>query len=255
MKENIAISKEYESSTCMNCLEKVENIPYLQIVITDMGYGSYFDGWGTKIILCKKCMEETKITDLVDIDLKYEASYIEGKIKEESINLTDDYYSSCYNNEDNIFKIVKSFPLAGRELFYNRFSHGWSEHYMEPQDYIDYELKILPYDKCKEYQLYAIEEIESYRNNFTTCKHPINYIYEDGSKGCACIYGAKGRYNQQIEKHNISSECNNCSHYNIRELPIKEMTREEYDELKTYIISKENYLKFKDKYEIIIDTD
>ena len=116
------------NNTCMMCLSKSKLIV---IEIKQLGYGSGFDGWGTKIQLCQNCYEKT------------DSEWWELEIKKTG-------YMEEYEFENEIFSFINAMPLSGRELFYNRFAHGWvSQYIVKPQDWIDHKLGSLSYIKCK----------------------------------------------------------------------------------------------------------
>jgi hypothetical protein len=213
---------------CFKCLKK-DNIT--KFTIYGRGYGSAFDNINTYLQLCDKCKQLVK-----------------QEWFDEEPKLIDEFIEE-YQYEDNILNFIKTLPLEGQELFYNRCANGaGASYYMEPQDWIDYYLGILPHEKCKEYGLYSLEEKKAYKERFATCEHPINIIYDDGSKGCWCVFGAHGDYGQKISS-NISDECYSCQYYKPRTNPIKEMSYDEFQIYKKYFLGKLNYLKYKNKFE------
>ncbi len=168
-KESIAITNS--DNTCCNCLKegKVHNIH-----IRALGYGSGFDNFSTQINLCDECYNLTNPEWW-------------------KLNVIDDEYDGHYEFESEILKFVNQMPLAGRELFHNRYAYGACADYkMEPQDYIDYELEILSHDKCKEYGYYSPNEIKAYQEKFPICEYPYKKVYNDGSFSCWCPFGAYG---------------------------------------------------------------
>lgn len=116
---------------------------------------------------------------------------------------------------------------------------------MDSQDWIDDKLGILPDEVYEEeYNMYSPRQIKAYEERFPTCEHPVNKVYNDGSKGCWCPFGTNGNYGQEVGL-NVSDECFNCRHYKLRETPIKEMEYETYEKYKVYIQGRE----FKDLFE------
>lgn len=184
---------------CWNCLKKKENIQIIKI--DDLGYGSYFDGSPTEIHLCQDCYEKSK-----------------GVWKLEVVKDSMGFYS--YSNEDEMFDFIKQMPIAGRQFVLNEFESGWNSRPMEPQDWIDYQLDLLPYEKCKEYGLYAPEEIKAYQERFPKCNNPALRIFSDGSGSTWCPFGAIGTKEQGTDL-NISEECFRCNHYRERVEPLR----------------------------------
>jgi hypothetical protein len=217
-------------NTCCNCLKEttVHNIR-----IPSMGWGSGFDNWSTQIDLCDDCY---KLTDPKWWELK--------RVKGET-----DWDGTYYEFESEIFKFVKQMPLAGQELFYNRYGYGaCADVDMKPQDWIDFELDILPHAKCKKYHLYSPQEKKAYAERFPICQHPVNRVYKDNSSGCWCPFGAHGDYGQKCGI-NISSDCYQCKQFSKRTTPIRDLKDNDYEEYKIYYIAKINQDKYKDKFE------
>ena len=228
MNKNKAIQNP--ENTCFNCLK--ETIVH-KIKIPALGWGSQFDNFSTEIHLCDECM---KLTNSEWWKLK--------TIKGET-DLDDAYYE--YENE--ILKFVKQMPLAGQELFWNRYATGaFVSYYMEAQDWIDYKLNILPHEKCKEYGLYSPQEKQAYKERFPICQHPVNIIYDDGSKGCWCPFGAYGEYGQKIGL-NICDECYECKYFEKRRTPIKYISEKDWIDYKLYYIAKLKEEEFRNKFE------
>lgn len=194
----IAIKNE---KICMKCLNKNSTHTY---EIYGRGYGSIYDSFDTKFQLCDECA-----------DNKYDIWV------DEIVELDKDEYIEKYEYEDNIDKLIKSFPLESQELFYNRFSDGsCASYYMNPQDWIDYQLDELSHEKCKEYGLYSSQEIKAYEERFPNCEYVQIKKYKDGSQSSKCQYGAFGDKYGNTDV-NISSECYMCDHYKPRKGDIK----------------------------------
>lgn len=230
MLQNKAI--ENPENVCFNCLKKTEVI---KIHIGAMGYGSGFDGWSTRINLCEDCINQTNKEwwKLKEIQCNWDKEYNHG------------FYE--YEYEDEIFEFVNKMPLIGQELFWNRYSTD--NYLMEPQDWIDYQLDILPHEKCKEYCLYSPQEIEAYKTRFPICQHPVNRIFDDNSKGCWCPFEATGEYGQKCDEYNISNECYQCKYFTKRTTPIKDVDNKDYDDYEVYYKAKINGNKYKNKFE------
>ena len=127
-------------NVCFNCLK--ETIVH-KINIPALGWGSQFDNFSTRIQLCDNCYSVTNPD-------WWKLNVIKGKT-----DLEDEHYEY----EDEILNFVNQMPLAGQELFWNRFASGaFVDIYMKAQDWIDYKQGILPYKKRKEYGLYPTQE-------------------------------------------------------------------------------------------------
>lgn len=162
----VAIPRDKANCYCMNCLKETSDLK--NITICEMGYGSAFDGAGTKINLCNECYEKSN-PEIWSMEVK-----------------RTDYYEE-YLHEKEMLDYIEKLPLQCRELIYNEFEYGWDANYtMEPQDWIDYQLDELPYEKCKQYGLYAPEEIRAYEERYPKCEYVYNRVWRDGSKGSSC---------------------------------------------------------------------
>ena len=125
-----------------------------------------------------------------------------------------------YEFDKEMMNYLDSLPVQGKQLALNEFSFGSNADYkMEAQDWIDYELGILPHKKCKEYCLFSCDEIKAYKERFPICAYPVNIVYKDGSIGCRCPYGASGKKDQELG--HISEECYKCDYFTKRVSEIK----------------------------------
>jgi len=217
MNKVLAISNH--EGLCWKCLQSFNKSEIINITIPELGYGSIFDGEGTKLQLCKTCYEES-IKDnphLWDMKIK--------ETKEEDLTTVE------YMYEKEMYEYLESLPIQSRQFVWNEFVEGTYAKplFMSPQDWIDYQLGILPHDKCKKYGVFSFDEIKAYDEKFSTCQYPINIIYDDGTIGCQCPFGAYGGYNQETDRY-ISTECYECSKYTKRTTPITTMTKDEYNQ-------------------------
>lgn len=201
---------------CWKCLNESEKI--ITMKFGPLGYGSNFDCCSTKIQLCDACYKESK-----------PEIWSEKLVYDSEIEKENDW--SHYEHEDEMFEYFGTLPIEGKQFVWNEFWQG--DYYMEPQDWIDYELGILPHEKAKEYGMYSIQEIQAYEERFPKCKHPVNVLYNDGSKGCWCPFGAYGDYNQGINV-NVSNECYQCPYYKERrdDEKIVEIQNEHFNDYK-----------------------
>lgn len=197
---------------CWNCLQSKENIHYIDIPM--LGYGSQFDEFGTHIQLCDDCYSLTN---------------------PEWWNLETVIREGCFEEfkyEKEIINYVKSMPLAGQELFWNSCSGECRK--MEPQDWIDYELGILPYDVCEKYGMYSPEERLYYLYRFPKCVNVFNVLENGKITTSACPYGVYGLANGECDG-NYYSECYKCNKF------IKRPTLLSYPEIQN--IDFENVIK------------
>jgi hypothetical protein len=213
---------------CFKCLKQKSNLKKYSLYRSD--YGSRFDNNYTFLQICDEC--EPK-----DIEMWFD----------ETPEIVDGYCAK-YKYEKNIIEFINTLPIEGQELFWNRCAYGACADNMNSQDWIDMKLGILPDEVYEEYGMYSPREIKAYKERFSTCEHPVNVIYNDGSKGCWCPFGAHGEYGQKIDA-NISDECYNCKHYKKRETPIKEMDQNTYKKYERYINAKIHIEKYKDLFE------
>ena len=205
-REHIAIQNP--ENVCFKCLKETKVKSYR---LDNRGYGSSFDSFNTNLQLCKDCTPKNM-----------------QKWFNEKPKMIDDYVEN-YKYEDNICEFISTLPIEGRELFYERFASESGAGHMSDQDWIDYELDILPHEKCKEYGYYSPQEKNAYKDRFSKCKHVEAKIYGDGSKGSKCFRNAFGDGNGNCEL-NISGECYLCDFFEERdgELKVVNVTNEFY---------------------------
>lgn len=213
-KEHIAVKNP--DLTCCKCLEEKS---IRKITIPSKGYGSGFDSWSTQINLCDDC---------------YSATNSEWwELRDSKPPSNEDWHGDVpYEYEDEIFKFIKSLPLAGQEMIDNTYSTD-SYACWEQQDWIDYQLGSLPHEKCKDYGVYSNDEIEAYETRFPSCEHTFNVIYNEKSKGCQCPFGAFGEYGGKTDI-NTSDECYGCIYYKKRETPIKDIEASDVNDYMSY---------------------
>lgn len=219
---------ENHEGICFKCLNKRDDLNKYSLYRSE--YGSSFDNNYTYLQICKDC----------------EPKGMKEWFNEEPEMI--DGYCANYKHEGKILEFVDTLPIEGQELFWNRCAYGACADSMNSQDWIDMKLGILPDEVYEEYGMYSPTTIRLYEERFPTCNHPINKIYNDGSKSCWCVFGASGNYGQKTGC-NVSHECAKCEHYVPRYEPIKEMTSNEWEQYKKYYIGKLNYLMLKDKFE------
>lgn len=208
-----------QKGLCWNCLKEHQYITVINI--PELGYGSMFDGFSTEVHLCTRCYNKTK--ELWKLEVNHYADYCEE-----------------YCNEDLIFEFFNQMPIQSQQFIFNEFDTGFDSRMMEPQDWIDYKLGLLPYDKCKEYGLYAPEEIKAYKERFPICEYPAIRLFSDESQGCWCPFGAYGDVPQKAGL-NISEECYQCKHFKQRKSDLKIIKNENWSDYVLYIrVNKNN---------------
>jgi len=229
---------ENHEGLCWKCLQSFNKSEIHNIIISEMGYGSSFDGDNTEIHLCEECYKES-IKDNKEL---WNMEEIKCDFDRE-----DDYGYTEYRYEKEMLEYINNLPIQSKQFVKNEFSSdGWN---MDAQDWIDYQLGILPHEKCKEYMMYSTEEIKAYEERFSTCEYPANRIWDDNSKGCYCPFGSSGNYNQGVDD-NISSECYECKYHTNRTTPIKDIEDNDFVEYMEYLKMKIKEVELKAKYGI-----
>jgi hypothetical protein len=217
---------ENPENVCFNCLQKGE---VHKIHISALGYGSSFDNWSSEIHLCPSCLAQTnsELWELEEIQCEWDRK--------------DNHGFTEYKYEKEILEFVNNMPIEGKELFFNRYSSGDS-YYMESQDWIDYELGILPHEKCKEYCMYSPDEERAYQEKFPICDNVKIVKYEDGSQGLRCPFGAFGNKDGTAQGHQTQNECYECRVFIPRE-ENKEIEIMDKEEMEIYKLQNELALK------------
>ncbi len=137
----VAIKNE---NTCMCCLK--EKTDLTTIIIPEMGYGSAFDGESTKLHLCRSCYQHSN-PKIWSLEIITEADE------------DGDILSEEYIHEKEIIDYIENLPIQSKELIWNRYNEGFNaDHKMKPQDWIDYYLNELTYEKCKEYGIVRMKK-------------------------------------------------------------------------------------------------
>lgn len=215
---------KHKNCTCMSCLQEFDKEKLHIIEIKELGYGSYFDGTNTKIILCSKCFEESDPTIWnLEIKFRYASEFPDYKDVENDFVVTEEY-----TTEDKIIEYVENLPIQSKELFFNSFESGWNTTYkMNPQDWIDYELGELSFNKCKKYGIITIEEKEAYSTRFQNCEWVVNKQYRDDIIISQCPFGAVGNVNQE-PKEKSSVNCYQCPYYKTRTTDIKTIKAKDF---------------------------
>lgn len=96
---------------CMNCGTTVD---VEGIDILPLKYGSRFDGWGTRVFLCGKCLNASPFASIVAVENK-ELSDNSDAVEEDLLE---------YKNEDEMFDYIESLSLESQERFFNSNAYG-----------------------------------------------------------------------------------------------------------------------------------
>ena len=219
---------------CWKCLKESDNMH--QIHIPDCGYGSRFDSFSTQLQLCESCFADSqKDKPIWNMEIVYgNMSYTKenGDLDVESV---DEDIDQRYKYDYEMDKYLSELPLESQELVYNSFSEGTGYH-MEPQDWIDYHLGVLPHEKCEEYGLYSPDEKKAYYERFPTCQYPVQITYDDGIKGCHCPFGAFGKYEDgKVIAENLSNRCYGCIYYKERTGTVLTIDDKDMSDYRLYI--------------------
>lgn len=194
---------------CFKCLQRKESVKKYRIPMR--GYGSIFDCSSPLIQVCDVC----------------KCDNLEKWVYEENYNRNNNkLLHEEYKYETNIEKYVKTFPVEGQELFFNRTMEGAFYEPLPSQDWIDIELGVAPDEVYFKNRLYAPSEIKAYHTKYPTCGMVYNKIYSDGSMGSECFCSAHGDFGGKCGI-NICSDCCNCSYYQPR-----------VGEIKTFLVDK-----------------
>lgn len=206
-------------NVCFCCLKKYKSYQLVELKIPALGYGSQFDGFSTKLQICGSCSTKTPMVwqqlETVDTD--------EGMGFKE------------YKYEKDILDFANELPVAGRELFFNRYAEGFNTYTMEPQDWIDYECGRLSDKKCKEYGLRPKSHWEVIRDRLLTCQHVANITYEDGSYGITCLLDR------------VYTNCVTCKYFEEKICDIQ-VDSDELEDFNIYYIAKIKHEEFKYRF-------
>ena len=191
---------------CYHCLKEFEKENLHKIEINALGYGSFFDNFGTSLQLCNDCYEKSK------------SIWTFNTIKDK-----DNY--TIYANEKEIEDYIYSLPIETQELVFNTNAWGaFADDMMEPQDWIDYKIGILSHEKCCNYGLISKHMIEEFTDKYPRCEHVINISYNDGQVSSCCFNGSHGLKDGKIDKNDIKKnsqvgKCWNCEYFKERTSP------------------------------------
>lgn len=220
---------------CWKCLKKHNKDKMHVIEIGALGYNSRFDNLSTRIQLCDDCY-----------NVNPDWWKLERIIPQES-----EQFGEKYKYEKEICQFIEELPLEVQELIWNKYSHGaCADYYMDSQDWIDFQLGMLPHEKCKEYGCYSPDEERAYEERFPTCQHPIEVIYDDGSHGCHCPFGAFGKCEDGIVSVdlNIWTECYGCNYYKQRTTPVMRINSDDEADYNLYLEYQLNKDRLEEKF-------
>ena len=220
---------------CWKCLKKHNKDMIHIIEIGALGYNSRFDNLSTRIQLCDDC---------------YNVNPDWWKL-EKIIPSVDECFGEKYKYEREICQFIEELPLEAQELIWNECAYGaCADYHMDAQDWIDFQLGILPHEKCKEYGYYSPDEEKAYEERFPTCQHPIEVIYDDGSHGCHCPFGAFGKCEDGIVyvDMNMWTECYGCNYYKQRTVPVMRINSDDESDYNLYLKYHLNKERLEEKF-------
>lgn len=96
---------------CMKCSTD-KNVNAIDIL--PLKYGSRFDGWGTRVFLCDKCLAESPFNSVVIVE--------DCELADGSTAVNDDILQ--YKGEDEMFNYIESLSLESQEKFFNSYAYG-----------------------------------------------------------------------------------------------------------------------------------
>lgn len=220
---------------CWKCLKEHDKSKIHIIEIGALGYNSCFDNLSTRIQLCDDCY---------GINPEWwELKTVIPKGFEQ--------FGYSYEYDKEICDYLNNLPLESQELVWNKYAYGacggWC---MDAQDWIDYQLGILSHKKCKKYGLTSYEEERAYKERFPTCQYPIGIIYNDGSNGVHCPFGAMGKYEdgEIFVKDNVQKECYRCRYYKERVGDIITLKKEDEADYNLYVKYQLNKNRLEQKF-------
>lgn len=207
---------------CWKCLKKHDKDKIHIIEIEALGYNSRFDNLSTRIQLCDDC---------------YNANPEWWKLERMKPKGFEEF-GSVYKYEKEIYQFIDALPLQSQQFVWNEYAYGANATYhMDAQDWIDYQLGILPHKKCREYGMFSPDEKQAYKDRFPTCQHPVVIIYNDGSDGSHCPFGSSGEYKDGsvITDINIYTACYKCRYYKKRTTPVLKIRCKDESDYKLYL--------------------
>lgn len=239
---------------CYKCLQRKDKVH--KIDIGGSGYGSSFDNFSTSLQLCDDCYKEsTKDKPIWNMKTVYgEMHFSFGESKNDEYykdRIVNEPIDQRYEYDDEMSEYLHNLPLESRELVYNRNAHGaCADCNMDAQDWIDFELGMLPHEKCKEYGCYSPDEERAYEERFPTCQHPVEVIYDDGSHGCHCPFGAFGKCEDGIVSVNMNiwTKCYGCNYYKQRTVPVMRINSDDEADYNLYLEYQLNKDRLEEKF-------
>lgn len=126
---------------CWKCLQSRDCSDINVIKINGLGYGGQFTD-DCELHLCDHCLKESTKNNPELWNM-------------ETVQL--DKYTQEYLYDEAMNSYINQLPIQGRQFVRNEFDPTANPQ-MEPQDWIDYELDILPREKRMEYGLSLPEE-------------------------------------------------------------------------------------------------
>lgn len=236
---------------CWKCLKEFDIIHHIHIL--DCGYGSRFDSFSTQLQLCEPCFTDSQNDKPIwNMKIVYGNMSYTKESKDLDVEFVDEEIDQRYKYDYEMDKYLSELPLESQELVYNSFIEGTSYH-MEPQDWIDYRLGVLPHDKCKEYGLYSPDEKNAYYDRFPMCQYPVQIVYDDGTKGCHCPFGSFGKFKDgEVIADNLSNKCYGCTYYKERAGTVLTIDDKDMPDYRLYIEYHLNKIRLEQKFSEVL---
>lgn len=191
------------NTVCFNCL-KHSNVYVLKI--HELGEGSFYNGFNTELHLCNYCLNE-------ELKKWFELEVIGNDTKKK------------YLYEDELLAYVNKMPLAGQELFYNRYAYGKNVIYTPTKKWLEH--------LSSQNNMSSVEVEytgDSYASKYSNCEEVYNLLMPDGSIYSKCPFGLTGLGNAQEDYHNENISCYSCAHYRKRNSQIRNILYENDEE-------------------------
>ncbi|MCR5690751.1 MAG: hypothetical protein K6G62_00830 [Eubacterium sp.] len=120
--KNYPIPWKYEQTVCMNCLQTMTNIVPLRVDGIMWGESGRTGAYSW-LNLCPKCYEDStrKNPDLWNGSDDYADMDLREPGQDDFDFVYEDAESELYPYEDEVCEYLRQLPLAGQELFWNRF--------------------------------------------------------------------------------------------------------------------------------------
>lgn len=177
---------------CFRCLRTG---PLEVFDLPELGVGSAFHGFSSELHLCPDCLDLEKREWLKLAVMKSDTAF-------------------KYQYEEALLNWINSFPIEGRERFYNTYAYGWRVRYQTSEAWIQ-EHQASAHGNCRN------EDV------MKQCEESIWILYPDGTKRIDCPF-------------NSDRTCNDCPRFisrshapqEIKWNQVKEFCSQRYDAIR-----------------------